>query len=1056
MWKSILETLKNYIRDKNVTAKTTQATKKRIDQIIKLYTDRKIARVSTAENLIKGLLSTNKRTYDKAFQKFKDNIDKWNGAETLSKRLTEAKKKKQKKTYFVEYLLYWYYKGDLKESGITQKKAFSHLGIHFFRVFDKGVENQPESATITITEEFPKDMIGKRIFRWESIEDFGKGNKQNPEYLRAIELLENDDDFKNQYEAIRYHYDSIGCLKIKSVEMVNDKGEKYNIMDDNLTNADENVSIYHNYIHTPLSLDADTIHKAINKGHYIKNQCWVNCLMDFYSDTLMSDKKRAKNKLTVERISEIIGRDNFAENGASINEMGKVFKEFGIQARIFNFFNQIIYKYDPPKSNHHIKVFYAMVKNSHIYTLNHDLKSIQQKQNLDRPIVKATTDFYINNKENPTYYKMIDNVNDILKLELEDDVKEVYLIMKDNDLTKALFDLTRNGYEPDIQHQPNGITNIKLKFNKIKYTIKTQNLLTDSCDGCITVDTEQIYNAMQFAFFHLHKAVFNPNHKSYYSDIDLKILNESRTIVPCGLFEEVKNIPKDIAELDLSKAFTSKFIEILKIAIFTQFDVWRKFDATTMDIQQMPDLTLYCVKIPDSQFIRYRTRIMFNKECNVVYGKILKTVLKERKIPNFKIIAYKLPSKTEDVDYKSTIEELYKVKISDDPVEDKNLKKLIANVAIGLLEKGGATDKKSLLFKNIAEALDCQSEYGGKLHKIAEQECMEDEKGIYEGEVTRNHYILNIKDTAELVNGFRYIKELLLQQHNFTMYEAYNKLTKNDINVYSAKTDAFVIDSKNVEKAKTVLNFHNDIGGWRVSKYGSDIILPTKMYEVVKNELIDIPTLESKELLIKDEYDTDNIIEVIKENNPVIITADFAGSGKSYICQRMVDKGYKVMFVTPTNKLLQEFEGEAITVNKFFGISFGSTKLKPTDYSEYDVIVFDEIFFSNTSTYWKIKQFVEHNKKDKIIIATGDGKQLRPIQELTNTRDHEEYTNEIIEHIFDYRINLKICKRLHTEEDRAKLHNIKIVIFVNKLSVKEINTFHTLMTYQHHPITLLS
>ena len=122
------------------------------------------------------------------------------------------------------------------------------------------------------------------------------------------------------------------------------------------------------------------------------------------------------------------------------------------------------------------------------------------------------------------------------------------------------------------------------------------------------------------------------------------------------------------------------------------------------------------------------------------------------------------------------------------------------------------------------------------------------------------------------------------------------------------------------------------------------------MYEVVKNELIDIPTLESKELLIKDEYDTDNIIEVIKENNPVIITADFAGSGKSYICQRMVDKGYKVMFVTPTNKLLQEFEGEAITVNKFFGISFGSTKLKPTDYSEYDVIVFDEIFFSNTST----------------------------------------------------------------------------------------------------------
>ena len=103
---------------------------------------------------------------------------------------------------------------------------------------------------------------------------------------------------------------------------------------------------------------------------------------------------------------------------------------------------------------------------------------------------------------------------------------------------------------------------------------------------------------MQFAFFHLHKVILNPNHKSYYSDIDLKILNESRTIVPCGLFTwDVKEVPKDIAEIDLSKAFTSKFIGIIKIAIFTQFDVWRKFNPATMDIQQMPDLTLFYVEV---------------------------------------------------------------------------------------------------------------------------------------------------------------------------------------------------------------------------------------------------------------------------------------------------------------------------------------------------------------------------------------------------------------------------------------------------------------------------
>lgn len=68
-------------------------------------------------------------------------------------------------------------------------------------------------------------MAGE-FFRWENIEDMGKGNKQNPEYLRAIELLETDDDFKNEYQRMRYHYESIGCIKIKPVGVVNAKGEK--------------------------------------------------------------------------------------------------------------------------------------------------------------------------------------------------------------------------------------------------------------------------------------------------------------------------------------------------------------------------------------------------------------------------------------------------------------------------------------------------------------------------------------------------------------------------------------------------------------------------------------------------------------------------------------------------------------------------------------------------------------------------------------------------------------------------------------------------------------
>ena len=54
-----------------------------------------------------------------------------------------------------------------------------------------------------------------------------------------------------------------------------------------------------------------------------------------------------------------------------------------------------------------------------------------------------------------------------------------------------------------------------------------------------------------------------------------------------------------------------------------------------------------------------------------------------------------------------------------------------------------------------------------------------------------------------------------------------------------------------------------------------------------------------------------------------------------------------VLFVVPTNRLLQEKEVEATTYNKFFSIAVHEDvgeKLPQYGYSPYDVIVFDEIY----------------------------------------------------------------------------------------------------------------
>ena len=92
--------------------------------------------------------------------------------------------------------------------------------------------------------------------------------------------------------------------------------------------------------------------------------------------------------------------------------------------------------------------------------------------------------------------------------------------------------------------------------------------------------------------------------------------------------------------------------------------------------------------------------------------------------------------------------------------------------------------------------------------------------------------------------------------------------------------------------------------------------------------------------------------------------------------------------------------------------------LETFDYSGYDVIVFHEIYFSSLSTYWRIKQFVEENKNNKIIVATGDTKQLKPIQPRTNIQEYEVYADYIINNIFINSILLKECKRLKTKEDK--------------------------------------
>ena len=105
--------------------------------------------------------------------------------------------------------------------------------------------------------------------------------------------------------------------------------------------------------------------------------------------------------------------------------------------------------------------------------MNHDLKSIQQKQIITKThTIKASTDYYLNERGEPPQYKMITSLNDILKIETTKDTKELYIVPENNNLTELFFDLVKSGYEPRKRFQAGITTEMKLKFNKVIYTVK--------------------------------------------------------------------------------------------------------------------------------------------------------------------------------------------------------------------------------------------------------------------------------------------------------------------------------------------------------------------------------------------------------------------------------------------------------------------------------------------------------------------------------------------------------------------------------------------------------
>ena len=970
-----------------------------------------------------------------------------------------------RKSYSVEYMLY-------STDVIGEIKRGKKInGLAYYPMFSKGQSRIANLKVDAFIETLVKRTITKQF--------------EKPLFRKVMMFLKTDLQLRDMMPDMIDYIDAIQILKVIQVD---DDGKDYEIEDEGLKDT-TNISIYNFYHQTVIDPEKETVKEAIQNNNYRDNECWINHLLETYEGTELTREKRGSLAKTLSRkkILELLNttEEDMHEYGISINNMKKVFWFFNIPVKLYDCQCQLIFQYFPPHHDkgHRKRIFTAIIKNNHIYPINANQDRLCQL-NGERAIdFTASKNFYITDKTEPPKYKMFSHIDELLKLTDQD---EYYLIHKGNNLTEVLYQFKKVGYEPYIRYRAGRISELRIKFTyksadtrkiirrkaqpyniptktlekdkTITYIISTQDLSKDTLERDIDADTEDKYNRIAEAMFVFNKKLFSSSHMSQYDDVDIEILDECRTVVPLGYLDKTVEF-KNLVEIDRTKAFTWAFNQISKIPIFNAFDSWKAWDGT-LDINKLSSLTLYKVEVS-------KGNMFFNKKFNIIYGKFLRKM----DLSNIKIIYYKIPSYIHKVNYKSIVDELWETQLGDNDDDDKQIKKKIANINFGMLEKSNNTAQRSVIFNSLKEACHYQRKHGGRIYALEEETCIRkmvdlneetDDEEEEEDKTTfgETYYVLNTTDRKTLVNGFRYIKELLLQYHNYAMYEAYTKLEEKGVKVYSVKSDAFTIHQDDLSKVRPnpnhfiksyregILNFEDAIGNWRVST--SRINYPTEKYKFKYNKLIQIPLQENEALDVIDEWDTEVLCKQLIQSSPCIIRAKYPGSGKSFLGQHLNKMGYNVLFVVPHNRLSQEIEGKATTLNMFFSIPVHKGDDLPCfDHSDFNVIFFDEIFMSNIYIYNKIREFVKNNP-DKIIIGAGDTKQLQPINDLTNTQPHDIYADICIDKI-KYSIYLKISKRVSDDEQRKKLEDAYNDMWINEMPVDKWVEKHARYTSEINP-----
>lgn len=850
-----------------------------------------------------------------------------------------------------------------------------------------------------------------------------------------------------------------------------------------LFNNNDNNVLMNKYIAYDINKNAKTFGEIFNvkvddyvKNNFMVNSCVVNAILQQYYEPfnkLDHKGKRMYVKLTKSVILKAleINDDELKTQdvGVFISTAVKFFIKYRLGLDIMDVFGAIIFRYRPEHINKNIFpcVLRLIILGNHVYIAN-DKSNFFKEVKIEEDITKLNN-LYVNDTyheqqidlDNPKQSKMIfvNDLNEITSAIKENSECDITFVYKGKDLSTLAYDMVVNHkVVPHIFSRKYGIIDsISMYANtendqgeKVQHRYIIEMPKNNKCDPnepstWISDDQYSLYNQQRDIFY---DAVFHTNMKSQYDEFALQIENTyllgpmqghftnkcptNEDFVPgTNKLEDIENVYNGI---DMKRAYPSTLKHINKVPVFGYFDRYEPYNNEPLD-----DYNMY---VADVKINNIEETLLFPHKMCRNFGFMFKLARDLNIRCDIRLV--RKYTKLVDVDFSNPLENLFNSGL------DESYSKTIANTTIGLLEKKVNRKYISRIFPTFEEAYFYHIKMGlsGITSDIFPLEAEEEEtvllksklfvnlkgdmsKGVsYKKKVTRYVFMLTMYAEKQLIDGYRYVKDLVYSNMQVKLYNLYNECTLKGLNVVGVKTDCMFVKNTIKEICDNIKISDLDDYGFDKLKLEIGKECPHSRIFPKDNKNTPLEYLKVNKIQLNDEYDNMEIKQKTQSLNRVIILGSVPGVGKTTACKKCDEKALFVCWNNTRAKHLRKEGCDAMTVDHMIGFSPNDANIikkykKNVDVSQYKTIVFEEIFCHNTYKLMLIDMFIRRHPAIRFM-ANGDPCQNEPI---SNTPNDQSIYEKIIDLIFPNQIYLTRNKRLHTEKEQEMLQQIKSEVF---------------------------